>query len=249
MPVGFRVCLAFACLSASCGGSFAQSGIGFEGAELALSADARGRPAAHMAGAFRITGNHGLQAGVSASDLPGGWHGSLDGHFYLIPGDGLTYGLYGQLADRNDHDVWSLTAGAEMRVPVGAATAVEARAGLGLASDPVEEFIDAGIAVSHRLGSGLRLDASLDIALFDEAGFSANLASVSLGAIYQPETSPLGAFLRVERHIWTGRDAAPDETRAIAGIMLRLGSARTEGETGLFRTRDVIAPLIAAGVF
>jgi hypothetical protein len=249
MPLGLRACLAVVYILAHGGAALAQSGIGFEGGETALAADAAGLASARLSGNFRITGHHGAQIAVSATQDPDSWHGSLEGHLYLLPGNGLSYGLYGQLSDRNDQDTWALATGAEVQVPLGAATSAEIYAGLGLAPDPVQEFLQAGVAVSHRVGPDFWLDATLDLAAFDEAQFSANLATLALGVSFMPEHAPLGAFARIERQIWSGQDAPEGETRAIAGITVRFGQPPQHRSARPFRSRDMIAPLIAAGVF
>lgn len=133
---------------------------------------------------------------------------------------------------------------------LGESTSVEARGGLGWADADGLDYIFGGLSVAQSLSPAIEFEASMDVADFDEAGFSATSYDAGLTARYSPEGSAWGAYASVNHSGLTGRNSASGETRLGLGLTLTLGTAGgINPHTRPFRTPDPVAPLVRRGLW
>ncbi|MEM7718997.1 MAG: hypothetical protein AAF222_07320 [Pseudomonadota bacterium] len=231
--------------------AFAQSSLGISGLELSLgvvedeAGDRRGdgRAAVNVA----ITEFHGFQGDLAFADAADGWIGTAAAHLFMTPVDGQKYGLFAALSDVDGRSMLYGSIGVEGIVSVGQNTSIEGRAGMGWADVEGLDYIFASAALAHDFTPAVTLEASLEIADFEEASFDASAYDFGLKATYSPEGSPLGAHISVTQSSLSGHD---DATRVGLGLTITLGtSGGTDPHTRLFRTPDPVAPLVRRGLW
>lgn len=234
--------------------AFAQSSLGITGADFVLgmtqdeAGDSRSFAAAGLDVA--ITSAHGFQGDLRFSDTAGGGIGMAAAHLYLAPREGQKYGLFAQVSDLDGRAMLWGAFGAEGMVSFSTDTLLEVRGGMGAADEGGLDFVFAGGALVHALSESLTLEASLDLADFDEAAFRATAYDAALTARYSPEGAPWGLYASVIRSGLTGRDGAPGETRLGLGLTLSLGTTGgARPDTRLFRSPDPVAPLVRRGLW
>ncbi|MEM6539359.1 MAG: hypothetical protein AAF668_16730 [Pseudomonadota bacterium] len=231
--------------------AFAQSSLGITGAELSFGA------VEDEAGDFRgdgrgvvdvaVTQFHGFQGDLAFSDADTGYIGTVAAHLYMTPQPEQKYGLFAALSDVDGRSMLYGSIGAEGMLSLGNNTLFEGRAGMGWADADGLDYIFAGAAVAHQLLPAVEMQLSLDVADFDEAGFSATSYDAGLRATYSPIGTPWGAYVSVTHSGLSGYD---DATRIGLGLNITLGSAGgTDPHTRLFRTPDPVAPLVRRGLW
>lgn len=231
--------------------AFAQSSLGISGLDLSLgvvedeAGDRRGD--ARGAVTVAITEYHGFQGDVAFSDTGTGAIGTVAAHLYMTPQPGQKYGLFAALSDVDGRSMIYGSFGVEGMLSLGQNTSIEARAGMGWADVDGLDYVFAGAAVAHQLAPAVELELSLDVADFDEAGFSATTYDAGLKATYNPEGSPWGAYVSVTQ---SGVSGHGDATRLGLGLNLTLGtSGGTDPHTRSFRTPDPVASLVRRGLW
>lgn len=245
-----------ACVAATfftAGNAVAQSSIGTKGASFSFAGISPDDGDAFYEGDIMldvaISEYHGLQGDLYFTDTGNGLIGRVGGHAYLAPGEGRKYGLFGTFADLDNASYSYVQAGIEGMWAIGENASVEARAGMGMASDDLD-YIFAGAAVHYALSDTFNVTAALDVAEFDEAGFSAIGTNASFGVEYDMPSAPVVAFAEVRTDMLNGTNGAPSLTSAVLGLRIRLGSSGgVDPATRPFRTSDPIAQLVRRGLF
>lgn len=234
--------------------AFAQSSLGISGATFSLGmvedegGEYRGDASAVVDVA--ITDVHGFQGDIRFSETLSGTVGSIATHLYMAPENGQKYGLFAALSDVDGRSMLYGSFGAEGMLSFGESTVVEARGGLGWADTDGLDYIFGGLSVAQAMTPAIEVEFSLDIADFDEAGFSATAYDAGVTARYSPEGSPWGAYASVTQSGLTGTDRAAGETRIGLGLTLSLGTAGgVDPHTRLFRTPDPVTPLVRRGIW
>jgi hypothetical protein len=173
-----------ACLaSASTASAQSSLGLNFVEAELTAASGASGG-AARITGDYRITGAHGVQMDLSATDEPGGFLGRIDGHLYMMPTEDSKYGLMASLADIDGRSGTIGMAGVEGMLRLDARMVIEARAVAGLAQPGSVDFVAADAGVTRQIGERTAVTARLALAEFDEAAFSTVAYAADIGVMH-----------------------------------------------------------------
>jgi hypothetical protein len=236
------------------GPAFAQSSLGITGAafNLGVTEDEAGERRVEGAAAVvdvAITSVHGFQGDLSFADTVGGGIGTVGAHVYMAPVAGQKYGLFATISDVDGQALLWGTVGAEGMLSLGQDTVTEVRGGFGYGDDGMD-FIFAGIGLAHAFSPSTTVEAALDLADFDEAGFRATSYDLSLQTEYSPEGSPWGAYANVTYSGLAGRDRADGELRMGFGVSLSLGNiGGANTDTRLFRSPDPVAPLVRRGLY
>ena len=234
--------------------AFAQSSLGVTGAVFSLgmvedeAGDARGEASAIVDVA--ITDVHGFQGDLRFADTATGMIGTLGTHLYMAPKDGQKYGLFAALSDVDGRSMLYGSFGAEGMFSLGETTIVEIRGGLGWADVNGLDYVFGGLSMAQTLSPAVEIELSLDLADFDETGFSATAYDAAAKASYSPEGAPWGAYASVTYSGLDGATGAGAETRLGLGLTLSLGTAGgTNPRTRPFRTSDPVAPLVRRGLW
>ncbi len=229
----------------------AQSSLGVTGLSARIVAeDADALSFGDLTVDVAITEHHGLQGDLALVSTDSGTEGRMAAHLYMMPVAGHKYGLFAFAGDFDGRSAAYGGFGAEGLLALDDRTAVELRAGLGLANGSGLDFLFAEGAVHRDLGRDLELGLSLSVADIDELDLQALSHAVGLSLTYRPDGQPWGAFAEVSRHGLSGRDGAPDETTFRAGLTLDWGTRRTGGpETRPYSTPDPLRPVIRRGLF
>ncbi|MCV6594804.1 MAG: hypothetical protein OIF48_17775 [Silicimonas sp.] len=233
--------------------SLTPSDLGITGALLSFGAtDDEGgtaRSSAHLQLDVAVTGVHGFQGDLRFFDTPSGGTGVVAAHLYMGPKDSRKYGLFAQLGDVDGRAMTYGALGAEALLSLGAATSVEAQAGIGAASDGLD-FLFAGAALHHGVTPDLSLTASLDLVEFDEPGLRALSHETALRLDYSPEGARWGLYASLSHGGLSGRDGVSADTRVGLGVTLRLGQTGGIQPTRRpFRPVDPMAPLLRRGLW
>lgn len=246
--------LLFLCLMSFSVPAFAQSSLGITGAAFSLGmvedegGEYRGQASAVVDVA--ITDVHGFQGDLGFSDSLSGTIGTVATHLYMAPREGQKYGLFAALSDVDGRSMLYGSFGAEGMLSLGDSTVVEARGGLGWADVDGLDYIFGGLSIAQALSPAVDIELSLDVADFDEAGFSATAYDAGLTARYSPEGSPWGAYASLTHSGLTGDNSASGGTRLGLGLTLSLGSVGgVDPHTRPFRTPDPVAPLLRRGLW
>ena len=208
-------------------GSFAQSSLGLNFAEAALTVDGGDQDAqvgGTLSGDYRITGAHGFQLDLRMTDHPDGFLGQIDGHLYLAPSVDRKYGFLFSLADVDGRETTIASAGIEGMVALSDSTFISGRAILGYARPGDIDFIGLSGGITHALNDRTALFATLDVAEFDEQRLQANAYTGRIGMTYQPDGSPFEVTAALAVDGLTGRDSAPEESRVELGFTWRFGA-------------------------
>ncbi len=234
--------------------ALAQSSLGITGAEVSFGAtqDEAGTPQPEVRTILdvAITSAHGLQGDLSFADTENGVIGNLGAHLYMQPRPGQKYGLFATLSDVDGRSMLWASIGAEGIIALSDTTSMEGRVGLGAADAEGLDFIFAGIAVAHDLSPSLQIEASLNVADFDEAAFRATAYDVGLTARYSPEGAPWGTYASLTHSGLTGRDGASGETRLGLGVTINFGQmGGSAPATRPFRMNDPVAALARRGLW
>ena len=234
--------------------AWAQSSLGITGATLDLTStedetgQARGGFDASVD--VRITGVHGLQGDLAFTQSATGTIGHLGGHLYMTPQPGQKYGLFFALSDMDDRSLAWASFGAEGMVSLSDTTTLEGRLGLGRADTGSLDYVFGGISVVHSLTPAFEVEAALDVADFDEAGFSATALDASLTARYSPVGAPWGLYASATQSELAGPDGGASATRFGFGVTINLGATGgTDPATRHFRGQDPVAPLVRRGIW
>lgn len=246
--------LFFVALLMTSGPAQAQSSLGITGAVFSLGlvedegGDYRGDVSATIDVA--ITDVHGFQGDLSFKDAASGTVGTAESHLYMSPKEGQKYGLFAALSDVDGRSMLYGSVGAEGMFSRGDQTTIEARGGIGWADVDGLDYVFGGISVAQAISPELDIEVSLDLADFDEAGFSATAYDIGLKTNYSPEGSPWGAYASVTYSDLAGMDGASGATRIGVGLRISLGTAGgTDPRTRPFRSVDPVAPLIRRGLW
>ncbi len=233
--------------------AYAQSSLGITGAAFSLGVvedeggDLRGDASAVVDVA--ITDVHGFQGDLRFGDTMTGTIGTLSTHLYMTPKEGQKYGLFAALSDVDGRSFLYGSLGVEGMLSLGENTVLEGRGGLGWADQGLD-YIFGGVSVAQTLSPSFELELSMDLADFDEAGFSATSYDAGLTARYSPEGMPWGAYASVTHSGLMGDDSAGGETRLGLGLTMTLGTVGgTDPHTRPFRTADPVAPLVRRGLW
>ena len=190
--------------------AMAGSGLGIEGAALSFGAlqDETGDMQVRFSTSVdvAITAAHGLQGDLSFQDTSGGTIGRLAGHLYMDPVPGQKYGLFLALSDLDGRSLTWGDFGVEGQFALSDVTVIEGRAGLGRADSGSLDYIFGGLSLAHAISPDITLEASLDLAEFDEADFRATAVDAGLRVAYTPEDSHWGLYAEVVHSDLTGRD-------------------------------------------
>ncbi len=233
--------------------AFAQSSLGITGAEFSLGAveDEAGEFQGQASGIVdvAITEHHGFQGDVLFSGTHHGVIGTVAGHLYMTPVPGQKYGVFGAFSDVDGRSMLYGSIGVEGMLSLGLNTVVESRIGMGWADHGLD-YVFTGASLAHEITPALDLELSLDLADFDEAGFSATSYEAGITATYSPFGSPVGIYASATHSGLSGQDSAGGETRIGLGLNISLGTAGgTDPHTRLFRTPDPVAPLVRRGLW
>lgn len=236
----------FACMA---GPLAAQSDLGLTGAQLSVGVTEDEAGASRVEGAavvdVAITDVHGFQGDLSFADTVAGGVGTVGVHLYMAPREGQKYGLFAQLNDIDGRALTWISVGAEGMVSLGYDTSLQARAGIGAATEGGLDYVFGGLSVAHALTNALEIEASFDIAEFDEASLRAISYEAGLVARYSPEGAPWGVYASVSHGGLEGRDGRAGATRIGFGLSLTLGNTGgTDPGTRPFRSVDPVAPLL-----
>ena len=225
--------------------------LGVTGAEFGLGAgaifpeDGAARYLGHASLDVAITAHHGLQGDLSLEGLDGTQVGRVAGHLYMLPRPGQKYGLFGMVADLDDRAFTYVTAGAEGIFDLGHGVGVEARGGLGLATQGPLDVVFAGALATWQAAPALRLDVGLDAAHVDEVGLTATLTETRIGArLARPRGGPALDLAVVHEALGD----LGSETSLRTALTWRFGDT---GPTTArpFRGQDPVAPLIRRGLY
>ncbi len=234
----------------------AQTSLGIAAGELGfgvMSAGNDGRALAEGTLDIRVTGHHGLQFDLAVEDTAAGTLGHLAAHLYLAPAPGRRYGLFATASDLDGQSFTTGTAGVEGIVAVGARTAVEAHAGIGIAhrlSAPARmDFIFAGAGLHHAATDTLDLGLAAEIAEFDEAGFRAIGTTLAATAAWRPRGGPVAVTASVGLSGLDGRDSRPAEGFVTLGLSYSFGAGAGDPAARPFRRPDPYAPMALRGLF
>ncbi|MDD9924178.1 MAG: hypothetical protein OXQ92_18140 [Boseongicola sp.] len=234
--------------------AYAQSSLGIRGADLSFGAaqDEFGTAQYELDGSVdvAVTEYHGLQGDLAFYNTDGGLVGQLGAHLYMTPKIGQKYGVFASVSDVDGRSmVWG-NLGVEGMLSLGEASVVEGRVGLGVSDVNGLDYIFGGVSITHEISSSLEIEASLEVAEFDEASFSAVSYEAGLTARYNRDGSPLGAYASVTFSDMTGRDGQPAETRISVGLTVALGTTGgVDPATRPFRRTDPVAPLVRRGLW
>ena len=236
----------FACLA---GPLAAQGSLGITGASLSVGVIEDEAGASRVEGAavvdVAITDVHGFQGDLSFADTIAGGVGSVAAHLYMAPREGQKFGLFAQLNDIDGRALTWVSVGAEGMVSLGYDTSLEARAGIGAATEGGLDYVFGGLSLSHALSSAFDIEATLDLAEFDETALRAISYEAGLTATYSPEDAPWGVYASLSHAGLSGRDGRAGATRIGFGLSLTLGNTGgTNPRTRPFRSVDPVAPLL-----
>jgi hypothetical protein len=248
-----RVSFVLAACLATASAASAQSSLGlnFVEAELTASSGAS-RGAARITGDYRITGAHGFQADLSATDEPGGFLGRIDAHLYMMPTENSKYGLTASFADIDGRSGSIGMAGVEGMFRLGARTVAEARAVAGLAQPGGVDFVAADAGVTRQIGERTAVSARIGLAEFDEAAFSTVLYTADIAVAHSIGGTgiEIGASLGASGSL--GDSVLGDDVVARVGMIWRFGAGsgadRALGSRAFGRAQPV-EELLRRGMF
>lgn len=229
----------------------AQSSLGLNFVEASVTSDTKAGAAARISGDFRLSPAIGLQFGLAATDMPGGWVGQVDGHLYLQPQDDRKYGFFLTVADIDGRDATLATGGVEAMWAPRPGAVLGAAAGAGVATGGMDFIFVQGRA-SRAIGPNVTLFAELGLAAFDESAFSAVSVSGTTGMRYAIPGSGLELSLALASDRFVGRNSSPVESRAELGLTWRFGAesgARKSLNSRAFETIRPVDPMIRRGLF
>jgi hypothetical protein len=248
-----RVSLVLAVCLAGASAASAQSSLGLNFVEAELTAaSGASRGAVRITGDYRITGAHGFQADLSATDEPGGFLGRIDAHVYMTPTEDSKYGLTASFADIDGRSGTIGMAGVEGMFRLGARTVAEARMVAGLAQPGGVDFAAAEAGVTRRIGERTAVSARIGLAEFDEAAFSTVLYTADIGMAHSLGGTgiEIGASLGASGSL--GDAVLNREVVARIGMIWRFGAGpgagRSLGGTAFGRAQPV-EELLRRGMF
>ena len=229
--------------------AFAQSSLGITGAifTLGMTQDEAGEARTEAAATVdvAITSVHGFQGDLSFADTMGGGIGATAAHLYMAPRKGQKYGLFVQISDVDGRSMMWGAVGAEGMVSFSDDTMLEVRGGFGVSDAESLDFIFAGLSVAHALSPAIEIEASFDLADFDEAALRATAYDAGVTLRYSPHDQPWGVYASVTHSGLTGRDAFDGTTRIGLGLTISLGTAGgSDPAARPFRGADPVAPLL-----
>lgn len=203
----------------------AQSALGFTAAEFSLEKGTGdyGTARADLSADFAITGAHGLQLDLGASDAGPRWRGDLAAHLYMAPTERAKYGLFAAVGDTSHESQTSWAAGAEGIWALGARGSLAARAGLGSLTPGSNDFVFARLSARYALSDRTALTASLAATDIAEFSYSARETTASLGLRQRLGDGPVTLSARVEHSAFSGSFTSKDETRIVLGLTTRFG--------------------------
>ena len=230
-----------------------QSSLGITGATLHVGGlqDESGNTQVQTRGTVdvAVTEAHGFQGDLSFEDTANGTIGRLAAHAYMDPVPGQKYGLFFAMSDLDGRSMNWIDLGAEGQLDFGDESQISGRAGLGRTDEDSLDYIFGGIALAHAITEAFEVEATLDVADFDEADFRATAIDVGLNATYAPEGQPWGVVARIVHSDLSGRDGGDAELRLGLGLSMSFGaSGGVSTETRHFRDHDAVAPLVRRGV-
>lgn len=230
--------------------AFAQSGLGFKSTTLSFGLseleDGSQMRVANATIDVAVTNHHGFQGDIAYT----GDTGTVAAHLYMEPKEGQKFGLFVALSDVDGREMLYGSVGAEGMFTIAEATTLEMRLGTGWADKNGLDYVFGSAAIARQMTPSLELELGLDVADFDEAGFSATSYDLGLTATYTRPGSPLSAYASVTSSGLSGANGAPAETRLGLGIKISLGaSGGVSPHTRPFRTPDPVAPLIRRGLW
>ncbi len=233
--------------------AMAGSDLGIGGGTLSLGAleDESGEPRFRIRASVgvAVTHAHGLQGDLAFEDTGHGTIGRLTGHAYMDPVDGQKYGVFLALSDLDGRSLSWGEFGVEGQYSLSDTVLIEGRTGLGRTDKDSLDYIFGGLSLAYPYSPDVMLEASLDIADFDETGFRATAIDTTLRASYGPEGRAWGVYAELVHSDLTGRDGADGEVRLGLGLTMRLGNAGGVATGGrAFRDHDPVAPLIRRGL-
>lgn len=249
----YRMTIAAAVALLATAPAFAQSSLGLTGAELRFGlGDTSGSPAyAEAQIDLAITEYHGAQGDVWFTDTASGAIAGVAGHLYMTPRPGQKYGVFAFVADADGRSATYGGGGIEAMFDLGERVTVETRAGIGLTHRTGFDFIFGAASMHYALTPDITASATLALADFDEAAFSARTAEATLGLHWKPGRQPWGLFAEVSHDAFSGRSAQPGETTLRAGFTLEFGGGRGTGgaHDRKFSRPDPLRPLTKRGLF
>ncbi len=248
-----RVSLVLAACLATASAASAQSSLGLNFVEAELTAaSGASRGAVRITGDYRITGAHGFQADLSATDEPGGFLGRIDAHLYMTPTEDSKYGLTASFADIDGRSGSIGMAGVEGMFRLSARTVAEARAVAGLAQPGGIDFVAADAGLTRRFGERTEVSARIGLAEFDEAAFSTVVYTADIGVAHSLGGTgiEIGASLGASGSL--GDAVLDDEAVARIGVTWRFG-AGSGADRGLgsraFGRAQPVEELLSGGIF
>lgn len=233
--------------------AMAQSSLGITGAEFVLGVTEDEAGTAQFEGSaivdVAITDAHGFQGDLRYDETLAGGVGTIGGHLYMTPKQGQKYGLFGSISDVNDRALQYVSLGAEAQLALSFETTVEVQAGIGAATEGDLDYVFGSLALAHALTPSLDLEATFDVAEFDEVSLSTTSYEIGVTATYSPEGAPWGIFASVSHADLTGGDFS-GATRVGLGLIWTFGnSGGTDPSSRLFRSVDPVAPLLRRGLW
>lgn len=254
-----NACILGAALFAAGPASAQSLDIGLNFAEVdgwILSGDAAGTGGTlHLTGDFRTGAAHGIQLDLGGEVIDRRFLGQVDLHLYLAPREDRKYGFFASLADMDDQEFTSGSAGIEVMTEIAPGTVIEARAGAGLIRSGGAanvDFVAVSGAFSHALTQRTSVFAEATFADFDEAALSATSYDWMAGLRHGLGDGRIEVMAGFgAKGLW-GRDSAPAEPVMVAGLTWRF-SGVTGQKRGVahrsFGTWQPARPPIALGRF
>ena len=194
-----------------------------------------------------ITAHHGAQFDLQYEERANGGIGRLGTVLYMTPRERQKYGLSLMVADKNDASSTYGQLGAVGMIGIAPGWNLEGRIGAGLSADNDLDWVSAGAGLHWQASAGTRLYAQYDMALFDEADFSARAHEVTFGAQTRLGKGPAALFAEVSRDWLGGGNAAGGETTLRAGVSVALG--RTGNGQPAFRVSDPMRQILRRGLY
>ncbi|WP_417248822.1 hypothetical protein [Celeribacter sp.] len=209
--------------------SSAQSGIGFQDAQVAVTYGQGKTTIVQQADAsvdVAITRSHGLQLDLGVADYPDAYFGQIGAHLHLAPGNSAKYGLFARYADPKRRASWDVSVGVEGMWNFGRALSVEARAGVGVMAPQSKDYIFADFRGRQTFTDTFGIYGGYSIMDMQEKSLTARAGTLSLGVTYAMPNAPVELSLGLE-HVTVNGDVSVDsEVRLTGMITMHLGAPR-----------------------
>jgi len=203
-----------------------SSSLGFSAFEVTARYGAGDNPVVRVDGSldFEVTSAHGVQFDLGVVSYGDSWWGEGTVHLYMDPRPGAKYGIFVTAGDRSDSPVYSLAIGLEGAFNPTPNANVQLRAGSAWFLPGQHDYLFASLEAVVAINDQVSLTGAVNYVNFDEGIFISDEVTTGLGVEYNFPGRPLTLYAGAERSIYWGPTPYPAETRAFAGLRLRLGA-------------------------